>query len=69
MPTLLLAAAVSDESKAQTILNRIATLATASGDLNIQSVQIGSVQAKEISLSERHHGVRGCLRREAGGDE
>ncbi|MBA3718044.1 MAG: DUF3352 domain-containing protein [Actinobacteria bacterium] len=49
-PVLLFAAAVGDEAKARNILDRLATLAAASGSIKIQSVQIGSVQAKEITL-------------------
>jgi Protein of unknown function (DUF3352) len=49
-PTVVFAAVVSDESKAQTILNRLAALGAASGSLHIKSVQIGSVHAKEIAL-------------------
>ena len=49
-PGVLLVAAVSDQSKAQSILNRLATLGAATGSLHIQSVQIGTVEAKEISV-------------------
>jgi hypothetical protein len=44
-------AQVSDEEKAQNILNRLATLAAASGSLQVQSVQIGQIDAKEITVS------------------
>jgi hypothetical protein len=50
-PTVLLAVDVSDEAKARNILDRLATLAAASGNLHIQSTQIGSVDAKEITLA------------------
>jgi hypothetical protein len=50
-PQAIFAAKVSDESKARTILDRLATLAAASGNLQIKSVQVGSIQAKEITLS------------------
>jgi len=49
-PAVLFVADLSDESKAQNILNRLASLAEASGTLEVQPVQIGSVQAKEIAL-------------------
>jgi len=47
---VLFVAEVSDESKAQNILTRLATLAAASGDLDVKTVQIGTVQAKELTL-------------------
>ena len=45
-PAVLFVAQVSDESKARSILDRLAALAAASGSLHIQPVQIGSVEAK-----------------------
>jgi hypothetical protein len=50
-PAVLLVAKVSDETKAQTILNRLATLGAASGAIDIKPIQIGSVDAKEITRS------------------
>jgi uncharacterized protein DUF3352 len=50
-PALLFVAQVSDESKVKSILDKLAALAAASGNLKIQTVQIGSVSAKEITLS------------------
>jgi hypothetical protein len=50
-PTVLFVSQVSDESKAKSILDKLAALAAASGSLKIQTVQIGSVSAKEITLS------------------
>jgi hypothetical protein len=49
-PSVLFVARVSDESKAGSIIDRLATLAAATGRLKIRSVQIGSVQAHEITL-------------------
>jgi uncharacterized protein DUF3352 len=51
IPDVLLAAAVNNETKAHNILNRLASLATATGSLHVQTVQIGPVDAKEIALS------------------
>jgi hypothetical protein len=48
---VLFVADVSDESKAQSILDRLANLAAAAGNAQVQNVQIGSVQAKEITVS------------------
>lgn len=48
---VLFVAQVSDESKAKSILDRLAALAAASGSLQIRSVQVGSVEAKEIDIS------------------
>jgi hypothetical protein len=50
-PAFLFVAQVSDESKASSILDRLATLAAASGSLDVRSVQVGSVEAKEIDVS------------------
>ena len=50
-PAVLFVAQVSDESKASSILDRLATLAAASGSLDVRSVQVGSVEAKEIDVS------------------
>jgi hypothetical protein len=51
-PAILFAAEVSDEVKARRILDRLVTLAVASGNesLQVRSVRIGSVDAKEITL-------------------
>jgi hypothetical protein len=49
-PGVLFVAKVDDESKARNILDRLATLAAASGRLHVSSVQIGSVAAKQIDL-------------------
>ncbi len=49
-PAVLFVANVDDESKARNILDRLATIGAATGGLHIQSVQVGSVQAKEIKL-------------------
>jgi Protein of unknown function (DUF3352) len=54
-PGVLFVAKVSDESKARKILDRLATLAAASGSLHMQTVQIGSAQADEITLSNGTH--------------
>jgi len=50
-PAVLFVARVSDESKARSILNRLTTLAAATGKLPIHAVQIGSAQAAEITMS------------------
>jgi hypothetical protein len=50
-PGVLFVAKVSDESKATSILNRLAALAAASGSLQVQSVQVGSVEAKQIDVA------------------
>ena len=49
-PGVLLVAAVNNEVKAQNILNRLASLGAATGSLQVRTVQIGPVQAKEIKL-------------------
>src|SRR5262249_490129 len=49
-PSVLFVAKVDDESKAKNILDRLATLAAASGKLNIRPGQIGSISGKEIEL-------------------
>lgn len=54
-PPVLFAAKIGDETKAQRILDRLATLAAASGSLQIRSVQIGSVRASEITLQNGTH--------------
>jgi hypothetical protein len=50
-PSVLFVASVSDESKARNVLDRLATLAAASGTLHVQTVQVGSVEAKQIDLT------------------
>lgn len=50
-PPVLFVASVSDESKAKSVLDRLATLAAASGRLHVQTVQVGSVEAKQVELT------------------
>jgi hypothetical protein len=54
-PHILFVAKVSDEDKARKILTRLVTLAAASGSLHVQTAQIGSVQADEITLGNGTH--------------
>lgn len=49
-PGILFVAQVNNEVKAKNILNRLATLAAASGRLTIHAAQIGPVDAKQIEL-------------------
>lgn len=47
---VVFAAQVSDESKARTIIDRLTTLAAATGKLHVRTLHVGSVDAHEIEL-------------------